>query len=231
MRNHPSPLFILSLLFLILLPCYEAKKKTRPKSEATATTGDAATQTVLSSGELNTKDGHRCTWAALEGGNSVLLQVRCSTPAGEGPQEDYACQFSGKPQECSAYTAQSAQYWKQVVGKLKKKSHACEGEKVLKTRLCKKGPAAAHMKLTETKTADASGKREPAARRSGGKEAAREKRKQAKEEEQGEEPMQSDGEAAFGDGGELAADTQAAERYCGEGWQSVCRFFVKLLDG
>ncbi|XP_072546642.1 fibroblast growth factor-binding protein 3 [Salminus brasiliensis] len=230
MRRPPNPLFFL-LLVLFLLPCSEAaKKKGKPKGDDEIPT--AAGRPALSSGELSTKEGHRCTWEAQEGrNNNIQLQVSCTDPGekegGEGSKHSYGCQFSGKPQECPAFVAKPVQYWKQVVGKLKKRSNACEGEKVLKTRVCKKGPAAAHMKLAERKGEgqNEGGKKKGAGNKEG------EKDKLAREEMREEEPMQGDSEDSYGVLNDGAADADAAESYCGEGWNSVCRFFTKLLDG
>uniref|UniRef100_A0A3B1IIL0 Fibroblast growth factor binding protein 3 n=1 Tax=Astyanax mexicanus TaxID=7994 RepID=A0A3B1IIL0_ASTMX len=216
MRRPPNPLFLLLLLFL--LPCLEAaKKKGKPKGDGES----------LPSGELSTKEGHRCTWEVQEGrNNNIQLQLSCIIPGekeeGEWSKPSYTCQLSGKPQECPAFVAKPAQYWKQVVGKLKKRSNACEGEKVLKTRLCKKAPAAAHMKMVERKGdgQNEGGKKKGAGNKEG------EKEKQPREETREEEPMLGDSDS-YG----MAADADVAESYCGEGWNSVCRFFSKLLDG
>ncbi|KAL7873839.1 hypothetical protein AOLI_G00129100 [Acnodon oligacanthus] len=228
MRRPPIPLFLLPVFLLFLLTCTEAaKKKAKPK-------GEDEGRPALSSGELSTKEGHRCTWEAQEGrNNNVLLQVSCSDPTdmeeGEGSKHSYGCQFSGKPQECPAYVDKPAQYWKQVVGKLKKRTNACEGEKVLKTRLCKKAPAAAHMKLAERK---GEGQNDGGKKKVGNKDGEKEKEKQVKGEmKEEEELMQGDSVNEFGEVSDGAADMEPAESYCGEGWHSVCRFFTKLLDG
>ncbi|XP_055029171.1 fibroblast growth factor-binding protein 1 [Misgurnus anguillicaudatus] len=224
-------LFILSHLFL-LLSFSEAKKKSKPASDAVTGSDSAAVKALLGSGQLSTKDGHRCTWETLERGTNVVLQVSCSVPGEEGLKSPYTCEFAGKPQECSVYNTQSSQYWKQVVSKLKKRNNACEGEKVLKTRLCKKAPSASHMKLTErsgeqTTTPMSEGvkgeskrKTEVPARRS--KDAKKEKEREVKKEE----------DKGFGDVADDGyQDTEPYMSYCGEGWSSVCNFFVKFFDG
>ncbi|KTF90597.1 hypothetical protein cypCar_00041868 [Cyprinus carpio] len=147
MRGRSLP-FIFSLLFLVL-SFSEAKKKSKQPSDTVTGTDSTVVNPLLGSGQLSTKDGHRCTWETLVRGANVLLQVSCTNPSEDGLGPHYTCQFAGKPQECSVYSTQSSQYWKQVVSKLKKRKNACEGEKVLKTRLCKKAPSASHMKLTE----------------------------------------------------------------------------------
>ncbi|XP_052010048.1 fibroblast growth factor-binding protein 1-like [Xyrauchen texanus] len=222
-----SLLFIFSLLFLLSFS--EAKKKSKQPSDAVTGSDTTPVKASLESGKLSTKDGHRCTWEMLERGANILLQVSCSPRAKEGLTTPYTCQFAGTPQECSVYSTQSSQYWKQVVSKLKKRKNACEGEKVLKTRLCKKAPSASHMKLTErsveeTTTHVSKGMREENKQKTDiptrkGKEVEKENEEEVKGEE--DEGMVNDG----------FSDMEPATSYCGEGWHSVCSFFGKFFDG
>ncbi|XP_066537915.1 fibroblast growth factor-binding protein 1 isoform X2 [Hoplias malabaricus] len=225
MRPPAIPCFFFLFLFLCFLPFLEAaKKKTKAKGE-----DEGPTAPVGPSGELSTKEGHRCTWETQEGRNSnILLLVKCSVP-GEmvGVSRDsYSCQFSGKPQECPAYGDKPAQYWKQVVGKLKKRTNACEGEKLLKTRQCKRAPSAAHMKLTEKKV---DGQIEGSKKRSGNKDGEKEKEKEKQMKEEGDELMQGD-TIGFGEVND-GTNSEASETFCREGWSTFCHFFTKLLDG
>ncbi|XP_051579520.1 fibroblast growth factor-binding protein 1-like [Myxocyprinus asiaticus] len=223
-----SLFFIFSLLSL-LLSFSEAKKKSKQHSDAVTGSDSTPDKASLGSGQLSTKGGHRCTWETLERGANILLQVSCSAPGEEGLKLPYTCQFAGKPQECTVYSTQSSQYWKQVVSKLKKRKNACEGEKVLKTRLCKKAPSASHMKLTErsgeeTTTHVSEGMREDIKRKTDaparkGKEVEKEKEEEVKKEED---------EGVLNDG---FSDMEPALSYCGEGWHSICSFFVKFFDG
>lgn len=127
----------------------------------------------------------------------------------------YWCRYAGRPQLCSSYSLQSSQYWKQLVGKLKKRLNACEGQKVLKARSCKKAPAEAHMKL---------------AQHSGGR---REEEKKNKEEEEPRRRFQAgwEGPGVDADGGTEMKDAAPVETYCSEGWSSVCSFFVRFFEG
>lgn len=120
------------------------------------------------------------------------------------------------------------------MGKLKKRQNACEGEKVLKAKTCKKAPAEAHMKLAER-----SGEEE----RKGGKEGGKKKvlsvskssdggkaeRKKKKEEEEKEKKKPEDG-AGFDEEG-YVNDMEPVQNYCSEGWHAVCSFFVKFFEG
>lgn len=129
----------------------------------------------------------------------------------------------------------SSQYWKQLVGKLKKRQNACDGEKVLKAKTCKKAPAEAHMKLAQR-----SGEEE----RKGGKEGGKKKgppgskssdggkaeRKKKKEEEEEEEKKKREERTGFDEDG-VVNDMEPVQNYCSEGWHSVCSFFVKFFEG
>lgn len=189
-----NPLFLILLIFFVFVSSSEARKKTKQKS------GEDKTQ---NSGELSTKNGDLCTWQTREGKNNVVLQLKCSNPSMEAGLETsiYECQFTGKPNECPAYKEKPMQYWKQVIGKLKKRENACEGAKVAKVAMCRSAPVASNMKLVREKA-------------SSGKEGE-------KEEKKDEEMMM--GDEATSDG------VAERESYCAEGWDPLCQFFIKLL--
>ncbi|XP_035519673.1 fibroblast growth factor-binding protein 2 [Morone saxatilis] len=190
-------------------------------------------RSVPGSGELTTKEGHRCTWQT-SGEGLVSLMVNCSTET-LGDQQRYWCRYAGKPDLCQAYGVKSSQYWKQLVGKLKKRQNACEGEKVLKAKTCKKSPTEAHMKLAQR-----SGEEE----RKGGKEGGKKKglsaskssnggkaeQRKKKEEEEEEEKKKREERTGFEEEG-LVNDMEPVQTYCSEGWHSVCSFFVKFFEG
>lgn len=96
------------------------------------------------------------------------------------------------------------------MGKLKKRQNACEGEKVLKAKSCKKAPTEAHMKLAQHSGDEA--------RKGGKKGGARTERRQKEEDEERRE------EGAV-------SDMEAVQSYCSEGWRSVCSFFIKFFEG
>lgn len=126
----------LIVLLIFLLPSLEGKKKTKTQNKSP------------NSGVLKTKSGHQCTWETKEEKNNIQLQLSCSSISDVGEDLDsnrYKCQFSGNPNECSAYQEKSAQYWKEVLGKLKKQENACDIG-VLKARMCRSAPKAAHMR-------------------------------------------------------------------------------------
>ncbi|XP_028458777.1 fibroblast growth factor-binding protein 2 [Perca flavescens] len=189
-------------------------------------------RSVPGSGELSTKEGHRCTWQT-SGEGLVSLLVNCSI---ETLGEPYWCRYAGKPDMCPAYGVKSSQYWKQLVGKLKKRQNACEGEKVLKAKTCKKAPAEANMKLAqrsgeeERKGGKEGGKkRGPAA--SKGSDAGKPEGRKKKEEEDEEEKKKREERTGFEDEEGVLNDMAPAQSYCNEGWHSVCSFFVKFFEG
>lgn len=155
--------------------------------------------------------------------------VNCTTET-EAEQQRYWCRYAGKPDLCQAYGVKSSQYWKQLVGKLKKRQNACEGEKVLKAKTCKKAPAEAHMKLAQHSGEDdkkAGKKKGVAARKnSDGGKADRKK----KEEDEEEEKKKREERTGFDEEG-VVNDMEPVQSYCSQGWHSVCSFFVRFFEG
>ncbi|XP_047458599.1 fibroblast growth factor-binding protein 2 [Mugil cephalus] len=225
------------LLLLLILPVLtEAKKqpgqekadKPRQPPPSPQPAKRPRHRSVPGSGDLTTKGGHRCTWQT-SGEVLVTLLVNCSAEA-QGEQQRYWCRYAGKPDLCQAYGVKSSQYWKQLVGKLKKRQNACEGEKVLKAKTCKKAPTEAHMKLAQR-----SGEEEKKGGKKKGVAAGRssdggkvEKRKRKEEEE--EEKKKREERTGFEEEGVLN-DMEPVQSYCSEGWHSVCSFFVKFFEG
>lgn len=107
------------------------------------------------------------------------------------------------------------------MGKLKKRLNACDGEKVLKAKTCKKAPAEAHMKLAQRGGPELRRAGKDGAKRGGhvgrGSEAGR----------AGPKEGERTGTAADG----VMNDMAPAQSYCSEGWTSVCSFFVKFFEG
>ncbi|XP_054879709.1 fibroblast growth factor-binding protein 2-like [Poeciliopsis prolifica] len=227
--------FLLCLVFLTeakRTPGQDKRDKPRQPQPSPPPARRARNRSVLSSGELSTKQGHRCTWQT-SGEGLVSLLVNCSTET-EGDAERYWCRYAGKPDLCQAYSVKSSQYWKQLVGKLKKRENACEGEKVLKAKTCKKASGEAHMKLAQR-----SGDEDKNAAKEGGKKKAEagakssdggkvEKRKKVKEDE--EEKRKREERTEFDDEG-MVNDMEPVQTYCSDGWHSVCSFFVKFFEG
>ncbi|KAJ8418239.1 hypothetical protein AAFF_G00139480 [Aldrovandia affinis] len=204
------------LLCLCSLQGMEGKKESGTEKQAARKGRNKA---VPSSGELTSKENHRCTWET-SGETEVTLLISCN----HGDQS-YWCRYAGQPDLCPSYGARSSQYWKQVVGKLKKKRNVCDGEKVLKTRVCKKAPVESHMRLTE-KSGEEEGGEERENSKGGSKKQEAEREGGEKERKPAEE--ERDGFREVNDGN---MEMAPVENYCAEGWQSFCSFFVKFIDG
>ncbi|KAM9847594.1 fibroblast growth factor-binding protein 2 [Aulostomus maculatus] len=231
----PSSVLFLLLLLLFLSAITEAKRQTGQGKPVKPSQPPPSSQpakrprnrSVPGSGELTTKEGHRCTWQT-SGEGLVSLLVNCTAET-LGEQQSYWCRYAGKPDLCQAYGLKSSQYWKQLVGKLKKRQNACEGEKVLKAKTCKKEPVEAHMKLAQR-----SGEEE----RKGGKkrgppvgtssEGGKAERRRKKEDEEEEKKIEE--RTGYKEEGVLN-DMAPVQNYCSEGWHSVCSFFVKFFEG
>ncbi|XP_066549732.1 fibroblast growth factor-binding protein 2 [Amia ocellicauda] len=180
-------------------------------------------KSIPSSGELITKDNHRCTWET-SGEGEVSLFINCNHQ-----DQTYWCRYTGQPDLCTSYNVKSSQYWKQVVSKLKKKKNACEGDKILKTRICKKAPIESHMKLTGKSGADRKVEEKENARAGGKK---KETTTQLNDRKREKKPSTSEKDD-FGEVNDenLESEMEPVENYCADGWHSVCSFFVKFFDG
>uniref|UniRef100_A0A8C6SKS1 Fibroblast growth factor binding protein 3 n=1 Tax=Neogobius melanostomus TaxID=47308 RepID=A0A8C6SKS1_9GOBI len=221
MKPIPVSFLVLLLLCLPVLP--EAKrqpgqpkpdKPRQPPPSTAPPTKRARNRSVPSSGELSTKDGHSCIWQT-SGEGLVSLSVNCTV---ETLGVQYWCRYAGKPDLCEAYGVKSSQYWKQMVGKLKKRQNACEGEKVLKAKTCKKAPAEAHLKLA---LSSAEEERKTAKKREGRKEGV----------DKGAEELDGPEERTGLHEEGVLNDMAPVQSYCGEGWHSVCSFFVRFFEG
>lgn len=159
----------------------------------------------------------------------MSLTVNCTIEDLGEPQR-YWCRYAGKPDLCEAYGVKSSPYWKQLVGKLKKRQNACEGEKVLKAKTCKKAPAEAHMKLAQHSAEEEKkvGKKKGAAGKNS--DAGKTERKKKKEEEGSLEVKKREERTGFDEDG-VVNDMEPVQSYCSEGWHSVCSFFVSFFEG
>ncbi|XP_018616763.1 fibroblast growth factor-binding protein 2 [Scleropages formosus] len=164
-------------------------------------------------GNLLNKSRHRCAWETY-GADEITLRVRCTHEGGS-----YQCRYAGRPTLCSSYSDAPGLYWAQVVRRLRRRSHACDGSKVLKVQACKLAPARSHMRQSARSRSESPteepGQELRGSGRKGGRTPAREKR-----------PPEEERHTSV----ELSA-TEPEETYCAEGWSSVCSFFLKFFDG
>ncbi|XP_062927252.1 fibroblast growth factor-binding protein 2-like [Mobula hypostoma] len=199
---------------------------------------------LATKGALTTKDDHACTWN-VTGEEELVLQISCSYQGGS-----YSCNYTGRPQSCPTYNSKAFQYWKQVISKVKKKKHACEGDKSLKARVCKKAPTESQMKL-QAKSWDTRKRRDKVHLKGAGRRRAL--GKVATENAFASESVNSTetrSEKNWGKSGapessksedpntlgEMRDDDpevqeELSRAYCAEKWHSLCSFFVNLWNG
>ncbi|XP_027747047.1 fibroblast growth factor-binding protein 1 [Empidonax traillii] len=103
-------------------------------------------------GKFGTKENAECTWAVTDM-NAATVHVECK----QG-DSTFWCEFSGDPSSCAQYAANQKSYWKQVSRSLKKQKQVCQDPKsVLKSKVCRKGPQSAHLRLTHSSLLTAMG--------------------------------------------------------------------------
>ncbi|NXG15091.1 FGFP1 protein, partial [Grallaria varia] len=94
-------------------------------------------------GKFETKENAECTWAVTDM-NAATVHVEC-----KHGDSKFWCEFSGDPSSCAQYAANQKSYWKQVSRSLKKQKQICQDPKsVLKSKVCRKGPQSAHLRMT-----------------------------------------------------------------------------------
>uniref|UniRef100_A0A8C6XI81 Fibroblast growth factor binding protein 3 n=1 Tax=Naja naja TaxID=35670 RepID=A0A8C6XI81_NAJNA len=158
------------------------------------------------SGQFSTRDKHLCSWQLISGERDTELQITCHPAEGE-PQR---CIYRGQPELCAAYSAKGRQFWKQILGKLRRKHHPCQDTSPLKSRLCssKKETPEAQLHVTQ---GSPKGKSHAAPTR----------------------PALRQPTIAVVEGTvrptELNADV--VDAYCEEKWHSLCHFFVNFWNG
>ncbi|NWI94465.1 FGFP1 protein, partial [Pitta sordida] len=94
-------------------------------------------------GKFETKENAECSWAVTD---MNTVHVEC-----KHGDSKFWCEFSGDPSSCSQYAANQKSYWKQVSRSLKKQKQICQDPKtILKSKVCRKGPRSAHLRLTQS---------------------------------------------------------------------------------
>uniref|UniRef100_UPI00398F478A fibroblast growth factor-binding protein 3-like n=1 Tax=Pristiophorus japonicus TaxID=55135 RepID=UPI00398F478A len=236
-----SPLFLF-LLCLLSFPG-EGVKSGEDDEQVNRPSKKRKGKSLPSKGALSTRDRHACSWD-ITGEAELTLQLSCSYPGGS-----YWCKYTGRPQSCPTYSTKAGQYWKQAIGRVKRKKHACAGDKTLKTRICKKAPAESQLKLKE-KSLDPS-KREDkvllkgAGHKKGSVQVPTEKATVLDQADSTEKPFKKGKRFKASDSmnseeprtlSEMNADNPElqdalSQTYCAEKWHSLCAFFVNLWNG
>ncbi|XP_078421381.1 fibroblast growth factor-binding protein 2 [Cetorhinus maximus] len=242
-----KPLWVLPLFLFLLCfisPPGEGAKSGDDNEQVNRPSKRRKGKSLPTKGALTTKESHSCSWD-ITGEEELTLQVSCSYQGGS-----YWCKYSGRPQTCPTYNTKASQYWKQVIGKVKRKKHACEGDKTLKTRICKKGPTESQLKLKE-KSLDPDKRVDKVYYKGTGrkKELMKEltqnstvldqvdstenplkkNRKKSKASESTKSKEPSALSEMNNDNPEF--QEELSQVYCAEKWHSLCSFFVSLWNG
>ncbi|XP_077206425.1 fibroblast growth factor-binding protein 3 [Paroedura picta] len=132
----------LTLLFLGYLDGARGKKGKENSEKATSSSPWAQT------GQFSTRDKHLCSWQLIPGEEVTEIHLSCHH-LGEDSGTGQQCVYRGQPELCAAYSSKGRQFWKQILGKLRRKHHPCRDHSPLKSRLCsgKKGASEAELHL------------------------------------------------------------------------------------
>ncbi|XP_058398667.1 fibroblast growth factor-binding protein 3 [Diceros bicornis minor] len=246
------------LSLLLLLGGYVLSDTRRDKGPAGSAAEPAPGPAVGSSGRFVSPEGHACSWQLLlpaprpAAGSELML--RCQGPDAARHQ----CAYRGEPERCAAYAARRPHYWRQVLGRLRKKSRPCHDAAPLRARLCagKKGhgaelrlvpypsppagPTAAGFPRDLKPRAGSRGRpRESAPGPAAGAPpppSAPPKEKPSEKTKGGKRKAASDPdeERPLGTGPDpdgLDQNAKLTETYCAEEWRSLCNFFVNFWNG
>ncbi|XP_030348323.1 fibroblast growth factor-binding protein 1 [Strigops habroptila] len=170
-------------------------------------------------GKFKTKENAECTWAVTDM-NARTVHVECK----HGDSE-FWCEFSGDPSTCAQYAANQKSYWKQVSRSLRKQKQICQDPKtVLKSKVCRKGPRSAHLKLTRSSLLTSVGP-------------ANGNTMHHTEEVVQNPPSVSVTEKRLEHSPEDCVEDidyidqkKVAEEYCPEGFLSFCNFFITMIQ-
>ncbi|XP_060632133.2 fibroblast growth factor-binding protein 1 [Anolis sagrei] len=159
-------------------------------------------------GKFTTKDKATCTWTLHEA-EMATLNINCRKE-----ESTFSCEFSGKPSTCPQYAENKKMFWKQITRSLKKKQNICDDPKgILKSKVCSKGPPAAHLRLVAQTSL---------------------KPKQEKplvpvtSVPTGNQPRESSSDCV--EDVDYIDQQKVAEEYCSETWLSLCHFFISMVQ-
>ncbi|XP_042197446.1 fibroblast growth factor-binding protein 1-like [Callorhinchus milii] len=147
----------LALLLLLLCAAQQllltAGAAARDRGRGKGRGGRRRGKEAATRGKFVNREKAECTWAVSGEGaaaeaaaGSRLLRVQCRQ--GEA---DFWCEFSGLPSACAKYRSDAGSYWKQIARALKKQRGLCAAKAaLLKTKVCRAGPRAAHLGLSRS---------------------------------------------------------------------------------
>ncbi|NXM09125.1 FGFP1 protein, partial [Tyrannus savana] len=167
-------------------------------------------------GKFETKGNAECTWAVTDI-NAATVHVECK----QG-DSTFWCEFSGDPSSCAQYAANQKSYWKQVSRSLKKQKQICQDPKsVLKSKVCRKGPQSAHLRLTHSSLLTAVGPDT--------KHHAQEVVQSPAAASVSEKTLEQSPQDCVEDV-DYIDQKKVAEEYCPESLLSFCNFFITMVQ-
>ncbi|XP_062430892.1 fibroblast growth factor-binding protein 1 [Rhea pennata] len=170
-------------------------------------------------GKFKTKENAECTWAVTDI-SAATVHIEC-----KNGENKFWCEFSGDPSSCSQYAANQKSYWKQVSRSLKKQKQICQDPKsVLKSKVCRKGPQTAHLKLTSSSLLMSVGRVKGNATHHA-KEGAQASASASITKKQPEQNSQDCVEDI-----DYIDQRKVAEEYCPESLLSFCNFFITMVQ-
>ncbi|NXK95292.1 FGFP1 protein, partial [Formicarius rufipectus] len=170
-------------------------------------------------GKFETKENAECTWAVTDM-NAATVRVEC-----KHGDSKFWCEFSGDPSSCAQYAANQKSYWKQVSRSLKKQKQICQDPKsVLKSKVCRKGPQSAHLRLTNSSLLTAVG---PA--RGNTMHRAQEVVQTPAAASVSEKTLEQGPQDCVEDV-DYIDQKKVAEEYCPESLLSFCNFFITMVQ-
>lgn len=171
-------------------------------------------QKAPSKGKFISKEKSECTWTLSEA-EMVTLKIDCKRG-----ESRFSCRFAGNPSTCPQYAGNQKAFWKQITRSLKKQKNICEDPKgILKSSVCKKGPASAHLKLVTALDS--------------------EQEKPVHDESvvfvapmtsvaPGQQPTHASSDCV--EDVEDIDQRKVAEEYCSANWVSLCNFFISMVQ-
>ncbi|XP_066180586.1 fibroblast growth factor-binding protein 3 [Sylvia atricapilla] len=89
-------------------------------------------------GRFSTPERHRCRWELRSAAGASELRLSCRAAGGGAAR---SCAYRGEPRRCPAFGARGRRYWRQIVSRLRRRSHPCPPGAPLSARLCGPGRA------------------------------------------------------------------------------------------
>lgn len=169
-------------------------------------------------GKFKSKENADCTWVVTDM-SAATVHIEC-----RNGDSVFWCEFSGDPSTCPHYAANQKSYWKQVSRSLKKQKQICQDPRsMLKSKICRKGPQSAHLKLTRSSLLAAEGpaKEHPAHH-------AAEDAQVPAASETGKQPEHSPPDCV--EDVDYIDQKKVAEEYCPESLLSLCNFFITMVQ-